>query len=338
MLHHWPEPGVDCHVATSRRWWQAYTAPELRIVITHDGIEVFEMQRRALLGGPAQCMQHERHALVAAETAAAPSDLISAALASGDPANADLLKSHAVKSDAVVSDPHAESPPAHLWAALRKVLSAYSGQRWHVVVVLSNQYVRWLALPWQAQIVNRDDQQAYFEHGLQQAFGLPGEPLQIRSHCPGYGKPFLINAMATTLVDQLHGVFEDAGLRIGMLLPAWQLSANQSVAWMRQHGHAAAGWIVCRESAHLTLACLQHGAWQQIRSLPVDRDDTDRDWRHTLRQVLLREQALHPERASLPVYLAQSALAGLPSEYFAPFKVITIPAAEVVGPLVRSLA
>ncbi|HEY0906655.1 MAG TPA: hypothetical protein VGE17_05595, partial [Methylophilus sp.] len=82
----------------------------MRIVITHDGIEVFEMQRRGLLGGPAPCVQPKRHTLVAAETAAAPSDLISADLASGDLANADLLKSHAVKTDAVVSDPHAESP------------------------------------------------------------------------------------------------------------------------------------------------------------------------------------------------------------------------------------
>lgn len=302
MLHHWPEPGVDCHAAASRRWWQAYTAPELRIVITHDRIVAFECSRRGRMGGAAQCLQHTVHA----------------------------VDDH--------SDAHAASPSAPLWETLRLVLSTYAGQGWHVVVVLSNQFVRWLALPWQDQIRSRADQQAYFAHGLQQAFGSQTQPSQLRSQCPGYGKPFLINAIAEDLLTQLHREFDAAGLPIGQLLPAWQLSANQSLAWMRKQGSEAAGWIVCRESTSLTLACLQHGAWQQIRTLPVDRHSPGSDWRHTLRQVLLREQALHPERAQLPVYLAQTALAGLRPEDFSPFKVIVLPTTEPAGQPMWSLA
>jgi hypothetical protein len=301
VLHHWPEPGVDCHAAASRRWWQAYTAPELRIVITHDRIEAFEYSRRGRLAGPVQCLQHTVHSM----------------------------------DD--YSDPHAESPPAHLWETLRQVLTTYAGQRWHVVVVLSNRYVRWLALPWQDQIRSQADQQAYFTHGLQLAFGPEAQPWQLRSQCPGYGKPYLINAMAEECVTQLHRVFDAAKLPIGQLLPAWQLSANQSLAWMRKEGLEAAGWVVCRESTNLTLACLQHGAWQHIRTLPVDHTP-DLDWRHTLQQVLLREQALHPERAQLPIYLAQTAVAGLRLEDFSPFKVIVLPTTEPVGQPKWSLA
>jgi hypothetical protein len=263
VLLHSPDPGVDCRLADSRRWWQAWTAPELRLVITCDALEVFQFQRAWWPGSRPQMVSHQRHAL---------------------PGNAhDIL------------------PPDALWSTLSDVLAPLVDQRWHVVVVLSNQYARWLVLPWQAEIRSQADLAAYYRHGLQQAFASDGQDWQIQAQPGGYGQPILLNALPVALMQQLQTVLATHRLLPGIITPAWTLAANLALQVMRQQGLPAEGWIVCRETGSLTVACLLQGYWQHIRQVPVDSQ-----WQQTLHQLLLREQAIHPARADLPVFLPQT--------------------------------
>lgn len=263
MLLHSPDPGVDCRLADSRRWWQAGTAPELRLVITCDALEVLQFQRAWWPSSRPQMISRQRHAL---------------------PGNA-----------------HDVLPPDALWATLSDVLAALAGQRWHVVVVLSNQYARWLVLPWQAEIRSQADLAAYYRHGLQQAFASDGQDWQIQAQPGGYGQPTLLNALPVALMQQLQTVLATHRLPPGIITPAWTLAANLALQVMRQQGLPAEGWIVCRESGSLTVACLLQGYWQHIRQVPVDAQ-----WQQTLHQLLLREQAIHPARADLPVFLPRT--------------------------------
>jgi hypothetical protein len=267
---------VDCRLADSRRWWQAWTAPELRLVITCDALEVFQFQRAWWPGSRPQIISHQRHAL---------------------PGNAhDIL------------------PPDVLWATLSEVLAPLAGQRWHVVVVLSNQYARWLVLPWQAEIRSQADQAAYYQHGLQQAFASDGQDWQIQAQPGGYGQPTLLNALPLALMQQLQTVLAAHRLPPGIITPAWTLTANHALQVMRQQGLPAQGWIVCRESGSLTVACLLQGYWQHIRQVPVDAQ-----WQQTLHQLLLREQAIHPARADLPVFLSQTTANSVRQQSVPPF-------------------
>lgn len=288
MLHHYPEPGVDCRLTDSRRWWQALSAPELRIVISEDEIEVFQFQRQWLPGRRIQMLDHQRYAL---------------------PGN----------GQAVI-------PSAATWQALHEILAPFTGKRWHVVVVLSNQYARWLVLPWQAQIQSRAEKEAYYRHGLQLAFGSDMHNWPLRAQVTAFGQPTLINAMSSELIETLHAVLAEYRLQPGLILPAWTLSAKQTLHMLRQRHLPLEGWVICRESHTLTMACLMQGHWQQIHQLPVDMH-----WQHTLHQTLSREQVMHPERAALPVLLPQASLSGVSAQGLAPFAIVDVQPAQGLG-------
>ena len=288
MLHHYPEPGIDCRPLDSHRWWQALTAPELRLVIGCDEVEVFMFSRPWLPGSPRQVTGHQRYPL------------------SGNAQEA--------------------MPPEILWAALHDILAPLAGQRWHVVVVLSNQYARWLALPWQNEIRSRADKQAYYHHGLQQAFGHDMQGWHISDHPGGFGQHTLLNALPEALIARLQTIFAEYRLPPGMIVAAWLLAANQALHMLQRRKNRPDGWVICRESSSLTLACLIQGEWQHIRYVPVDMH-----WRQTLHQLLLREQVISPERAALPVYLPHAQLSGIGRDSLAPFTVVDVRPARELG-------
>ncbi|QDC43570.1 hypothetical protein [Methylophilus medardicus] len=281
MLHHYPEPGVDCAVSDSSRWWQALSAPELRLVIGDDAIECLLFDRPWLPGKRVALRSHHREVLVGEGQDSLPSE--------------------------------------SAWQRLHTMLAPLAGQRWHVVIVLSNQYARWLVLPWQAEILSEADKAAYYRHGLQQAFGADACDWQVQAQGGAYGQPTLLNALPLALINRLQTVLQTYHLAPGVITSAWTLSANQSLQLMRQQRLPRAGWIICRESGSLTMACLMQGYWQQMRQIAVDAQ-----WAHTLKQCLLREQVMYPDRAALPVYLSQAALRADTRQMLSPFQVVEV--------------
>ncbi|MEZ0209986.1 MAG: hypothetical protein ACAH08_03470 [Methylophilus sp.] len=286
MLQHYPDPGIDCRVADSRRWWQAITMPELRIVISGDALEIFMFERQWWPGGHRKLLQHQQYPLA--------------------------------------GNAQESLPPEACWQTLNEVLTPLAGQRWHIVIVVSDQYSRWLVLPWQAEIRSKAERQAYYSHGLQQAFGpqlFSGEmqDWDVQSQAGAYGKHVLINAMPRGLTEKLHTLFAEHRLRPGMIAPAWMLSANQALHHMRRQKLPQDGWIISRESGSLTVACLLQGEWQQIRYLPIDGQ-----WRDSLHQYLLREQVMHAEWVSLPVYLPQAQWSGISGKALSPFTLVDV--------------
>jgi hypothetical protein len=288
VLQHYPDPGIDSHFADSRRWWQALFAPELRVVVSGDALEIFRFERQLRPGRPRTLLSHQHYPL---------------------PGQAqDTL------------------PPEVLWQTLREVLSPLAGQRWHVVVVLSDQYTRWLVLPWQEQVRSAAEKQAYYSHGLQQSFGLELQDWESQAQASGYGQNTLVSAMPPGLAQQLHAVFAELRLTPGVIAPAWMLAVNQALHSMRQQKLADSGWIISRESASLTIGCLVQGQWQQIRYLPVDGH-----WRDSLSQYLLREQVMHPDWAALPVYLPQAQASGVTAASLAPYSLVDVQPVQWLG-------
>ncbi|KQT36281.1 hypothetical protein [Methylophilus sp. Leaf414] len=288
MLQHYPDPGSDCRYTDSRRWWQALTAPELRVVVTCDALELFTFERQWWPGRSRVLISHQQFPLP--------------------------------------GQPQDTLPPEPLWQTLRDNLAPFKGQRWHVVIVLSNQFTRWLVLPWQAEIRSEAEKQAYYSHGLQQAFGLEMQGWQLRSQAGGYGQNTLVNAVLPGLTEKLEAVFAEFNLTPGVIAPAWMLSANQALHTIRQQKLAEDGWFISRESNSLTIGCLMQGEWQQISYLPVDAH-----WCESLSQFLLREQIIHSERAALPVFLSQAQLSGVTAKSLAPFSLIDVAPVHWLG-------
>ncbi|HSI45835.1 MAG TPA: hypothetical protein VK950_06630 [Methylophilus sp.] len=288
MLQHYPDPGFDCRYTDSRRWWQALTAPELRVVVTCDALEMFTFERQWWPGRPRVLISHQQFPLPGL-----PQDAL---------------------------------PPEALWQTLRDYLVALKIQQWHVVIVLSNQFTRWLVLPWQAEIRSTAEKQAYYSHGLQQAFGLEMQDWQLQAQAGGYEQNTLINAVPSGLTEKFESLFAEANLTPGVIAPAWMLSANQALHNMRQQKLAQDGWVISRESSSLTIGCLMQGEWQQVRYLPVDAQ-----WRERLSQFLLREQVMHPECAALPVYLSQAHWSGVTAKSLAPFSLVDVSPGHWLG-------
>lgn len=288
MLQHYPDPGIDCNFTDSRRWWQAFNAPELRVVICCDEVEVFLFQRSWLPGSQPEILSHQHYRL--------PGDV------------------------------QESLPPEAAWQILRDVLAPLAGKRLHVVIILSNQYTRWLVLPWQPEIQSQADREAYYRHGLLQSFGTEMDAWEIQAQLAGYGQNTIVNALPPGLVKKLHSLFAEYALIPGVIAPAWMLSANQVMHMIHQQKLPYDGWVVSRESGSLTIGCLVQGNWQHIRYVPVDTQ-----WRQTLYEVLLREQVVHPEFASLPVFLPQAQLSGVSRESLAPFPLLDVQPGKWLG-------
>lgn len=288
MLHHYPDPGVDCHFTESRRWWQAISSPELRIVICCDVIEVFIFHTSLLPGSKTELVSHQHYPCT--------------------------------------GDERDESPDETMWQKLREILAQLTGKRWHVVVVLSNQYSRWLVLPWQSEIRSQADREAYCRHALQQSFGMSMDGWSIQSQSTGYGKTTLVNASAPGLIEKLSSLFAEHHLTPGIIVPAWMLSVNQTLYMIKKQVLTFEGWLICRESNSLTMGYMIKGEWQKIFYVAVNAQ-----WRQTLHEVLLREQVINPEVKLLPVFLSQAQFSSVSKHSLAPFTLLDVQPSKRFG-------
>lgn len=279
MLHHYPDPGIDSTPSDSRFWWRAWTQPELRVVVCADGIELFLLQRDWRQAWRPVLLAHQQLPVTAQQAGFWPAEAVWTTLAQ--------MLAHL---------------PAQMPSHIRRTAL-------HAVVVLSNQFMRWLVAPWQGDVLRRSEREAYCLHLLQQHFGESMQDWQIASQPARYGEHALLNALPPGLGERLQALFTEHGLSLGAVYPAWMLSANQARYGMRQQRLPDEGWVVCRESTGLTLACLQQGQWQHINTLSLDAEG--QQWHAVLHHSLLRAQVLHPDCRVKHVFVAEADAAGL---------------------------
>ncbi|MDP8566903.1 hypothetical protein [Methylophilus aquaticus] len=273
MLHHYPDPGIDSTPSDSRYWWRAWTQPELRVVVCANGIEVFLSSRDWRQGWQPVLLARQPIPCTAQQTGFWPEEVVWTTLAQ--------ILAHL---------------PVFMQSQTRR-----SGL--HVVVIVSNQFVRWLVAPWQGDVLRKSEREAYCLHLMQQHFGESMQDWQISSQPARYGEHALLNALPPGLVARLQALFAEHGLSLGAIYPAWMLSANQALHGIRQQRLPESGWVICRESNGLTIACLQQGQWLSINTLPLASEP---QWPSVVQHSLLRAQVLYPERQLVNVLVAEA--------------------------------
>lgn len=156
--------------------------------------------------------------------------------------------------------------------ALGKLLSQHDVSRAGIsridaTVVLSNHFVRYMVLPWSAELIAPSQELAFARTRFVQVFGETARTWHVSlSSAPG-GAARLAAAVDQPLVDALVQQVNATPLRLVSMQPALMSQFN---AWRRQIGDEA--WLVLAERGRVLIAWIHHGQWRSVRARPVGED------------------------------------------------------------------
>jgi hypothetical protein len=174
--------------------------------------------------------------------------------------------------------------------ALEAALPAFRDGREEATVVLSNHFLRYALVPWNAQLAGTGEEEAYTRHCFTRVYGPLAEHWVLRLSHELADVPRLASALDGELLDGLRGVFEGAGVALASIQPQLMTVFNDCRGHLRHHS----GWLALLEPGNLCLALLERGRWSRIRNLRIA--DT---WREALPLILEREAYL-ADRPVLP--------------------------------------
>lgn len=190
-------------------------------------------------------------------------------------------------------------------AALQVALRDKQWQGAPIQVVLSNHFVRYVLVPWSAQLANRQERQAYVRHCFNTAYGEAAKHWDVRMSDAGLDTPSLASGVDQALLASLTAMFDTAGMSLDGIFPHMMMAANQSRRLLSKGVH----WLVVVEASRLCLALLDNGAWKAVRSYPADQD-----WQQELNLLLTRESVLlGDEHQAWPVLVYGHGSQALPS-------------------------
>lgn len=162
-----------------------------------------------------------------------------------------------------------EASPA-LLALLAQMLEPYRGANVVPVVILSNQFSRYLVVPWNDAIRTKAETDVYITHLFAQCYGEASADWHIATQHARYGQPAFASAIPNALLTALTEVFTKAELSLKAVHPQWMISANKALAYLHQQHLPAYGWVACVESARLTMGRIEAGEWQTVQSMPLE--------------------------------------------------------------------
>jgi hypothetical protein len=152
-----------------------------------------------------------------------------------------------------------------------------------VTVVLSNHFVHYVLVPWNALLTSEEDQLAFARQRFTGVHGGAAESWALRLSRAGPRQSRLACGVPRTLVDALDEVMAPLGERFLSLQPYLMASFNR---WRARIG-LQPSWFVAAEPGLACLALLQDGQWQSVRTFRIGSS-----WPTQLPRVLAREQLL----------------------------------------------
>jgi hypothetical protein len=173
---------------------------------------------------------------------------------------------HPAQRDVLECEP-ADNVPA--WRtpvdALREWLSHQKPLKAAADVVLSNHFVRYLLLPWNASIAGSREEGTFASARFQQVYGEIARTWVVRVSPDKPGAPRLAAAVDRDLLDAIAGLFAEPPLRLRSIQPALMAACN-----VRFAGMSANAWVALAEPGHLLLGLQQRGQWRSLRSRPLN--------------------------------------------------------------------
>jgi len=164
--------------------------------------------------------------------------------------------------------------------ALPGVLATYRNH--DVSVVLADQLVRYVLLPWNEALRTGEQWMTLARHRLAAVHGAAAGDWEVKITETAPAGPRLACAVDRVLIEELAAQFVAANVRLLSVQPFLVAAFN------RIRGEIGNGscWLVIEEPGRLTLAFIQRGVWTAIRSRRADAR-----WREALPELIEREAA-----------------------------------------------
>lgn len=161
-----------------------------------------------------------------------------------------------------------EGPP---WlpavASLGELLAGEDVGGGDLTVVLSNHYVRYLLVPWNAQVGSPDEYARYARIAFDGVFGEVAGAWQIRTAPERYGMPRLAAAMDHELAQSLSQVGRDK-VKLVSLQPYLMAAFNRLSAPFRRRDF----FFLLVEPGRVCMLAAVGGAWRTVRNHAVADD------------------------------------------------------------------
>ncbi len=176
---------------------------------------------------------------------------------------------------------------ANIPNVLEKVKALFKRQS--VEIILSNHFVRFLALPWQAHIVQLQDWQAIAQHAFKKEFGAMANDWKVAVHLYGFGQPILATAMDKSAIHHLNEVAMLMDFKIQSIIPLLNKCWSQHLT--------EKDWLLIVEPQRLLLAQMQACICNQM---VVDMPPSGQEQQHATqlvqRSLMQTPETLRPSR------------------------------------------
>jgi hypothetical protein len=132
-------------------------------------------------------------------------------------------------------------------------------------VVLSNHFVRYLVVPWNATVAGTREEEALAAARFQQVYGEIARTWAVRISPAKPGSAMLAAAAENGLVDAVAALFAGSRLRLRSVQPALMAACNLLAASV-----PANAWVAFAEPGQLLLGLQRDGQWHSLRSRPLN--------------------------------------------------------------------
>jgi hypothetical protein len=173
--------------------------------------------------------------------------------------------------------------------ALETVLPAAAAKgRTVATVILSNQFLRYALVPWQAGLADAQEDLSYARHCFTKVYGKAALQWELRLSHQAHGRPRLASGVDRELLDSLRSMFVRPGMALRSIQPHLMAAFNDARSQLRRRS----AWLALLEPGHLCLALLRDGHWMRVCSVRIDGT-----WRQELPRILAREAFLVDDAA-----------------------------------------
>lgn len=135
-------------------------------------------------------------------------------------------------------------------------------QAGQLTVILGNSRVRYAALPWVDDFMQRDERLTYARLALGKQYGSRAEQWEIRLSEAGYGDPWLAAGVDRDLLEGLEALAQRFAWQIISVQPALMTVANE---FRLRLAHGAVRLLLL-EPDRAVVARLEDGRWRQVRT------------------------------------------------------------------------
>lgn len=158
---------------------------------------------------------------------------------------------------------------------VRSLKHALNDPKWQgtlSTVIISNDYVKFSVIPWNAELISEVEKQAYLQHCFNLAYGEPAKAWDLRMNIPEFDKPTIASAVPIDLVQALHDVYAESGMELSAIYPQLMLAINQTLSEISQHKMAQSFWLVAVQNGRICLMLLVDGSWRLVKNVAVAAD------------------------------------------------------------------